>query len=231
MLLRTTAVSMMDGQETAARRRASRLRGELDGSSTRRITPAEGFERFDALSRRRPGSQPFGARLEATCASVGITAEDDVYIQTSRPLVAAHVDDVADEIYRHLRTRPELAAQFSDHRGAVDRGRLAAHRVEVREWLVSVVNDPLDAETGEYLAHLGHAHVRPRNDPELQMKARYLVETVARVQVLFLDVLARAYADPEELAKCVAAWSRRLMVHLDILLAVYSATQGTPHWY
>ena len=197
----------------------------------RRFTATDGFERFDALARRRPGSQPFGARLEATCASVGVTAEDDVYIQSSRDFVAGHVDAIADEIYRHLRARPELSTQFTDHGGRIDQDRLAAHRDDVREWLACVVNDPLDADTGEYLAHLGHAHVRPRHDSELQLKARYLVDTVARVQVLFLDILSRGYSAPEEFARCAAAWTRRLMVHLDLLLAVYSATQGTPHWY
>lgn len=197
----------------------------------RRVMATDGFERFDAIARRRAGSPPFGARLEAACASVGVTAEDDVYIQMSRPLIAVHVEAMADEMYRHLRGRPELAAQFADRRGDVDQERLAAHRNDVLDWLLCVVEDPLDAETGEYLAHLGHAHVRPRYEPELQMKARHLVEMVTRVQVRFIEILARGYGDPEQYSRCAAAWSRRLMVHLDVLLAVYSATQGTPHWY
>jgi len=130
-------------------------------------------------------------------------------------------------VYGHLRTRPEFVAQFTDQRGQLDHDRLAAHRDAFTEWLFCIMDDPLDAETGEYLATIGHAFARSDG----QLKARYLVETVARVQTLFQQTFAREYADRETLAACSAAWSRRLMVHLDVLLAVYSATQGTPHWY
>jgi hypothetical protein len=196
---------------------------------TRRLVPPHRRGRSDIPTRSR--SRQFGARLEATAESVGITRDDEDRIEASRSLIAARIDDVADEVYGHLRARPELVVQFADDRGSVDHDRLGAHRDDFREWLLCVINDPLDADTGEYIANVGHAHVRPRIQPENPLKARYLVDTIARVQALFIAILARSYSDPSELAKCASAWSRRLMVHLDLLLAVYSATQGNARWY
>ena len=44
-------------------------------------------------------------------------------------------------------------------------------------------------------------------------------------------ILSAAILDPAELGACIAAWNKRLMIHLDMLLAVYGSTEGSAHWY
>jgi hypothetical protein len=170
-------------------------------------------------------------RLAAAVDLVGFTAEDEASIEASRHVIAAHVDDVADEIERFLPVQPESAARFVGGPGRPDRAQVSQPRASFREWLHCVVQGSLDANTAGYLASFGLAHVRPHGPSESRVKARYLAACVARVQALFAGLLARSSSDPGELAACVSAWSKRLMVHLDLLLAVYSSAESSPHWY
>lgn len=64
---------------------------------------------------------------------------------------------------------------------------------------------------------------------ESRVKARCLAACVARVQALFAGLLARSSSGPRELAARIAALSKRLMVHLDLLLAVCSSAESSPH--
>ncbi len=172
----------------------------------------------------------FGERIEATCTLVGYTAEDAANIDASRAWIAAQIGAVTDEIYQEFLAQPETAAHFRDASGGIDRGSLAMRRAAFEGWLRSVTGDPLDVETAEYLASVGHAHAR-RERGATRIKARYLVSTIGSVQAAFTRILAAAVDDPSELAGYVAAWNKRLMIHLDMLLAVYGATESSAHWY
>lgn len=179
------------------------------------------------VGRRR--SVRLDVRLAAAVDLVGFAAEDEASIEASRHVIAGHIDEVADEAERFLPVHPESASRLV--RGRSDRAQVSQPRASFREWLHCVVNGPLDADTAGYLASFGLAHVRPDGPSESRVKARYLAACVARVQALFAGLLARSSSDPAELAARVAAWSKRLMVHLDLLLAVYSAAESSPHWY
>ena len=126
---------------------------------------------------------------------------------------------MAEEIYRGLLAQPETAAQFCDATGAIDRAQFVRQQEVFEEWLVAAVADPLDATTALYLASVGHAHVR-RESPVGRVKARYLLATMSRVQALLVAILANATSDPKELGACASAWSKQLMIHLDLLLSV-----------
>ena len=82
-----------------------------------------------------------------------------------------------------------------------------------------------------YVASVGHAHVRPREPIRPQIKAGYLLITMSWVQGLFIAILSDWCVDPVELGTHAAAWCRRLMMHLDLLLTVYGSTERSAHWY
>ena len=197
-----------------------------DGTSL----PASALPAGNAPLQGRRRRSHFDERLDATRQLVGLTPEDEACIDDSRSPIAAHIGDVADDVYRGLLAQPETAAHFADARGVIDGGQIAMRRETFEEWLRSVVDNPLDAETAEYLASVGHAHVRPEHT-EHRIKARYLVSTISRVQALFTVILSGSYSEPEKLGRYVTAWNKRLMIHLDLLLAVYGATESTAHWY
>jgi hypothetical protein len=193
-----------------------------------------------------PNSTPRGrlrrAHLDGqfarTSQLIGAGPEDDDVVARSRGLLRRHVDHVVDEVYRRLLAYPETAIQFSDGRGALRdaNGRVIRAKVEMRretfrQWLLAVIDGPLDSSMSEYVASVGHAHARPREPTSKRIRASFLLITMSWVQSLFLGILAEGCTDTAELALQTAAWCRRLMLQLDLLLAVYSSTEGTAHWY
>lgn len=172
----------------------------------------------------------FAGRIEATRELVGYTSEDAARIEASSALISGHTGQMAEEIYRGLLARPETAVQFIDAAGAVDTTEVLMRRTAFEKWLRSVIVDPLDVRTADYLASVGHAHAR-RESAATRIKARYLLSTIGSVQAAFTRILAAAISDPAELGACISAWNKRLMIHLDMLLAVYGSTEGSAHWY
>jgi hypothetical protein len=162
---------------------------------------------------------------------IGAGPEDDDLAAGSRDLLRHHVDDVVDEVYRRLLAHPETAVQFSDANGRVIGAKVEMRRETFRHWLVAVIDGPLDSNMFEYVASVGHAHVRPRQPTRGHIKAGLLLITMSWVQSLFLAILADGCTGTAEFARQAAVWSRRLMLHLDLLLAVYGSTEGSAHWY
>jgi len=180
--------------------------------------------------RGRQRRSQFSKRLDTTSALIGLTPDDEAWIAKSQADIASHIPQVAEDVYRALLSHPETTAYFTNTRGAIDRAHVAMRREAFEDWLHAVVEDPLDEETGDFLASVGRAHARPEGGGD-RIKARYLLGTISRVQSSFLAILASAIADPAALAACSTAWCKRLLIHLDLLLAVYGATESTAHWY
>ena len=183
-----------------------------------------------SVLRGRQRRSHFGKRLDTTSAIVGMTPDDQAWIAKSQAHITPHIAEVAEDVYRALLSRHETAAYFTNERGAIDRAQVAMRREAFEEWLHAVVEDPLDEETAEFLASVGRAHARPEGAGD-RIKARYLLGTISRVQSSFLAILSSKIAEPAALAACSAAWCKRLLIHLDLLLAVYGATESTAHWY
>ena len=196
------------------------------GDEGMRATEAE---RKSALRGRQRRSQ-FSKRLDTTSAVVGLTPEDQAWIAKSQAHITPHIPEVAEDVYRALLSRPETAAHFANAQGAIDHAQVAMRREAFEDWLHAVVEDPLDEQTAEFLASVGRAHARLEGAGD-RIKARYLLGTISRVQSSFLAILASSIAEPAALAACSAAWCKRLLIHLDLLLAVYNSTESTPHWY
>jgi hypothetical protein len=88
-----------------------------------------------------------------------------------------------------------------------------------------------DARTSAYVASLGHTHARPDERSTVPIKASLLLITVSWVQSAFLTILSDECDDIAEFAEQAAAWNKRLLLHLDLLLAVYASTERSAHWY
>ena len=163
--------------------------------------------------------------------------DDDVYvIARSRDVLRGHVDGVVDEVYRRLLAFPQTAIHFSARTatGAAEaegRSRIDNRKESFREWLLCVIDRPMDAETAVYVASVGHAHVRPRKPIGTPIKAGYLLITMSWVQGLLISILSDWCSDSVELGRHTAAWCRRLMMHLDLLLTVFGFAESTAHWY
>ena len=174
--------------------------------------------------------QHFDERIAVTQELIDYTPEDEAQIDATSSLLQPHIRVVTERIYRELLSHPEASAPFRDDAGAIDCEHVSVRQHAFEEWLYAVVCDPLDAATADYVASVGLAYVRHER-PGARIKARYLLAIVSRVQVLFVAILADAIPDPKELAAATAAWCKQLMIHLDVLLAVYGSTESSAHWY
>lgn len=221
---------MQRGAEPYADRKRKRTPApRMPSPSALRPLPAPATVPIAARGRRR--SVRLDIRLTAAVDLMGFTHEDEELIEASRHVIVANIDEVADEVERFLPIQPESPSRVGGGRTRPDRGQVAQQRASFREWLHCVVHGRLDADTAGHVASFGLAYVRPDGPSESRLKARYLAACVARVQALFAGLLARSSSDPAELSARVAAWSKRLMIHLDLLLAVYSAAESSPHWF
>ncbi|MBI2723554.1 MAG: hypothetical protein HYX50_00685 [Chloroflexi bacterium] len=176
---------------------------------------------------RRPGGRRgmnFAAQFTAAQAVIGFDDNDSARLGASRAVLAAHVYALAVRLDAELASHEETAALFAETEEPGGR------RAALVRWLTCMVHAPLDAGTVEYLVLLGHEHVRPR-DPVNRIKAKYVVAMVSRVQSLLIGVLCDAIPDATECGGCVVAWCKVLTLHLDTLLSVHSATEGSTHWY
>lgn len=175
-------------------------------------------------------------RFASRCELIRGGAQDDLLVARSSKVLHDHVDEVVHEVYRRLLAYPQTAVHFSSDattgiEGKRLRSRVGERKAAFREWLLSVIDLPMDAKTAVYVASVGHAHVRPREAIGPQIKAGYLLVTMSWVQGLFIAILSDWCVDPVELGGHAAAWCRRLMMHLDLLLTVYGSTEGSAHWY
>ncbi len=170
----------------------------------------------------------FGEHLEATREIVGWTAADEAQIDASRHLIAARLDGIEEELRHELLSFPEMAAQFRSADGTIDGELLSARSSAIHEWLRCIVDDPLEASTAGYLASIALTLVRLRGRGS-RMKARHTVRTLSRLQSMFIEALANGEGVSD--GRYASAWCKRLIIHVDLFLAVYGATESGPHWY
>lgn len=176
------------------------------------------------------GSSRFAAHLHESMTRIGYTAEDDFQVAMTADLIAPHLDAIADTVHELLTRDAGSASYFSDaHADGDTRG--AAHGALVREWLRCLIDDPLDAGAAAAIARTAHEHIRPRDDDARPVPARYMAAVLARVADGITATLVANGDVVADLAAAVSAWSKRCALHLDLMLAVYSSTQGSPHWY
>jgi hypothetical protein len=187
-----------------------------------------------ARPKGRRARQQFAARLAATCALIGYTEEDGARVRATGEVIRAHAGAVADVVYEQLLSRPETAVHFvrdGSRGGRGGRAYVAERSDALQAWLRLAVEAPLDEELAAHLAGIGRSHTARGGDPGVRVKGRFLLAAMSVVQAALADVLAREAESPREAARTIAAWNKLLMVHLDLLLAVYGAAEGNPHWY
>ena len=181
------------------------------------------------------GSSRFASHLHESMARTGYTPDDDFQVALTADLIAPHIDAIADAVHEMLMRDAGTASYFS---AARDDGTAhgSAHRDLVRDWLRCLIDDPLDADAATAIARIAHEHIRPRDDDARPVPARYMAAVLARIADDITGILVRSDGTDGsdgigDLAAAASAWSKRCALQLDLMLAVYSSTQGSAHWY
>ncbi len=181
--------------------------------------------------RRRRTRQNVDLRLESSRARIEYGEDDEALVRATRDLILPHADTIAAAVYDHLLNHRETAAYFTTPDGMPDRAHLNAREASLKEWLLFAIEAPLDEQAATYLTQVGLAHAgRGRRGPP-GVKGRYMVSTMSFVQTALVGLLEPQIADRTELLATIVAWSKLLMVHLDLFLAAYSSAERNPHWY
>ena len=195
---------------------------------TLRLPPADSKT---LLGGRRRGKQGFAQRLASAKAFLGYTDEDGALIRATGDVVLAQSDAIVEAFYDYLLSHRETAVHFARPDGQTDREAVARRHAPLKEWLLLAVEAPLDDQLSGYLAEVGRAHTGRGSGASGRVNARYLVWSMTFLQLEVARVLADAIPDSATLLAANAAWTKLLMVHLDLFLAVYASGEGTAHWY
>ena len=152
-------------------------------------------------------------------------------IRATGDVVLAQSDAIVEAFYDYLLSHRETAVHFARPDGQTDREAVARRHAPLKEWLLLAVEAPLDDQLSGYLAEVGRAHTGRGGSASGRVNARYLVWSMTFLQLEVARVLADAIPDSEALSRRTAAWTKLLMVHLDLFLTVYASGEGTAHWY
>lgn len=173
----------------------------------------------------------FAQRLASSRAFMGYSDGDAALVRATRDVVLAQSDAIAGAVYAYLLSHRETAAHFTRADGRTDREAAEARQASFKEWLAIAIEAPLDAQLSAYLAEVGRSHTGRDRGANARVKARYVLALMGFVNTELIVILGSAIEDRATLVASIAAWSKLLMIHLDLFLAVYASAEGTAHWY
>jgi hypothetical protein len=135
-------------------------------------------------------------------------------VRESRKLLSPLAPAIVVTVYDHLLRYPETARFFTDAAGRPDEGFLAKRKETLSEWLNASLDVRLDGAFAEYLYRVGLAHCRAG------VPAEYVTGTIGFAQAAIMHLLAM-HGDAS--LPAIEAWSKLLILQLDLLLAPYEA--------
>jgi len=145
---------------------------------------------------------------------IGFGEHEVRLVRESRNLLSPLAPAIVAAVYDHLLRYPETARFFTDAAGRSDEVFLAKRKETLSEWLEVSLDVRLDAPFAEYLYRVGVAHRRAG------VPAQYLTGTIGLAQAAIVDLLAGAIHGDASLP-AIEAWSKLLILQLDLLLAPY----------
>ncbi len=147
---------------------------------------------------------------------IGFGEHEVRVVRESRDLLSPLAPAIVVAVYDHLLRYPETARFFTDAAGRPDEGFIAKRKETLSEWLEASLDVRLDAAFADYLYRVGVAHRRAG------VPAEYLTGTIGFAQAAIMESLAGAIHGDGALAT-IQAWSKLLILQLDLLLAPYEA--------
>ena len=170
-----------------------------------------------------PGIVDWAGRMKQMAEFVGLSQADVELIQSTAGLLVPHAEALTSAIYDHFLLFPETRKFFLLEDGEVDQGRIARRKHSLIRWLEYTIQNQVDGDLPVFLlaASLSHSHP-PSNRAHLgSVPSRFMIGTISFVQTAVSQLLFQEMDDPQEALLASLAWSKLLMVQLDILLAGY----------
>jgi len=155
--------------------------------------------------------------------------DDDVrYLRMSRPVVARHVEEIADAWHEYVSAHPHLARSFVDTRtGRLDESYLAAVRARFRLWLLDTAAADYGRAWIDWQIEIGRRHHRThknRTDGAHSsdiVPFRYLATTTYAFLSTLKPFLAKGGHAPADVDAMYAAWSKSLVLQVTLWCQAY----------
>ena len=162
-------------------------------------------------------------RMQELAEFVGLDREGLELIQATRDIVLEHGEDLTASVYDNFLEYPETRRFFTDERGEVNEERLTRRKHSLMRWLRGSVEFQIDADYPIRVLAMGIVHSHPPlHRAHLgSVPARFMIGTISYIQSAVTELLRRELDDPDMAIRAAAAWSKMLMLQLDIMLAGY----------
>ena len=172
-----------------------------------------------------PAITDWSARMREMMEFVGLGPSDLALVQDTAPLLVPHVAELATAIYDHFLRFPEAGRFFLTGQGEVDQERLSRRKHSLARWFQATVDFKVDAEFPVFLLATGLVHSHPSTLREHlgPVPPRFMIGTISFAQTALAQLLYQDMGDAQKAMLAAIAWSKLLMVQLDILLAGYLA--------
>ncbi len=168
-------------------------------------------------------------RLQEMADFVGLDQVELELIQSTAPIVMQHADSLTATVYDNFLKHPESRKFFLNDKGEVDEDRLDRRKHSLARWLRGSIDFKIDEDYPIRVLATGIVHSHPPiHRAHLgSIPSRFMVATISFIQTALNDIFHQEIDDPEEANQASVAWSKLLMVQLDILLAGYVSDTPT----
>ncbi len=162
-------------------------------------------------------------RMQELAEFVGLDQDGLDLIQATREVVLEHGDDLTASVYDNFLEYPETRRFFADERGEINDERLTRRKHSLMRWLRGSIDFQVDTDYPIRVLAMGIVHSHPPlHRAHLgSVPARFMIGTISYIQSAVTDLLRRELDDPDMAIRAASAWSKMLMLQLDIMLAGY----------
>ena len=163
------------------------------------------------------------ARMREIAEFVGLGEAELAMVRATGPAVLKHAEELTASVYDQFLNFPESRRFFLNDEGDVDEPKLDRRKHSLLRWLRGSLDFQIDQDYPIRVLATGIVHSHPPSHRAHlgSIPSRYMVATISFVQTALNEVLHQEIQDPVEAMRASVAWSKLLMVQLDILLAGY----------
>ena len=169
-------------------------------------------------------------RMKEVADFVGLDSAELKVVQATSPVVLKHAEELTASVYDHFLKFPESRRFFLSEDGQVDETKLDRRKHSLLRWLRGSIEFQIDDANPIRLLATGISHSHPPSHRAHlgSIPSRYMVATISFIQTALNEVFHQEIEDPVSANQASVAWSKLLMVQLDILLAGYVTETPTP---
>lgn len=163
------------------------------------------------------------ARMREVAEFVGLGVVELAAVQATAPVVLRHAEELTASVYDHFISFPESRKFFLAEDGQVDEDKLQRRKHSLLRWLRGSIEFKIDQDYPIRVLATGIVHSHPPTHRAHlgSIPSRYMVATISFIQTALTELFHLEVPDREQAMRASVAWSKLLMVQLDILLAGY----------